>query len=281
MASPLFEPVDPLPPNLQVPSSSPLLLRYLPMPSLRLHQSHYLAEGIGTFILVTTYSLGMMNAGLTSIDGKERKHNLAPMATGFIVTALVLCFGYISGAHFNPSITLAATIAKGIRIEEAISYWLAQIIGGICGGFFAVFLNATRRHLPAPQIYRNEPVYLLAAFGAETIFSAVLATLALHTLYSVQRNMDLYALTYGFSLMSFQYAMQGISGSGYNPAIALGLQLAKFVTAGYVSPILQLWLYWAAPALGAVVAAFVFQMTKPPVKENLKNTIVRHPTSVH
>lgn len=266
MESPLFEPVDSLPAYLQPKPPSPVLLRFVPMAPLHLAQSRYIAEGIGTFILVTTFSLGIMNAGLTSIDGKERKHNLAPMATGFMVTALVLCFGYISDAHFNPSITLAAVIAKGIRVEQAISYWFAQIIGGICGGFFAIFLNATRRHLPAPQIYRNEPVYLLAAFGAETIFSALISTLVLHTVYSTQRNMDLHALTYGFSIMAFQYAMGGISGSAFNPAIALGLQLAKFITAGYVGPILQLWLYWAAPAVGAVVAAFVFQMTKPHVK---------------
>lgn len=265
MITTLYESTEPVRSSVPQETHSPILLRYVPMVSLTASQSRYLAEGVGTFFLVTTYSLGMMNAGLFSIDGKERKHNLAPMATGFVATVLVLCFGYISDAHFNPGVTLAATVAKGIRMEQAITYWLAQIVGGICGGFFAIFLNGTRRHLPAPQIYRNEPVYLLAAFGVETIFSVLLCSLVLHTVYSTQRNMDLYALTYGFGIMAFQYAAGTISGGAFNPSIALGLQLSKFVVAGYVGPLMQLWLYWAAPAVGAVVAAFLAQMTKPHV----------------
>lgn len=268
--STLFEPVEDLPEYLKDRGRRPILLRYVPMFRLTPSQSRFLAEGLGTFIFVTTYSLSSMNSGNISIDGRERTRNLAPVAIGFVMIVLVLCFGYISGAHFNPAFTLAAVLSRALHVEEAISYWLAQVVGCISGGFFAVVLSGTTRRLPAPQIYRNEPTYIFTAFASEAVFTAVLATLLLHTLYSTQRNVELYAFTIGFAMLSAQYAVGNISGGAFNPAVALGLQIAKFVTAGYVAPLMQLWLYWAAPAVGAVVASLVFQMTHPapPPEEN-------------
>lgn len=269
MAIPYFEPVDALPSHLT--RQRPVLLRYVPMFALTREQSRYLSEGLGTFLFVTIVSLSEMNSGTVSIDGKERTRNLAPVGVGFGLAVVILCFGYISDGHFNPALTLAATLAKGIHMEQAISYWTAQVIGGIAGGALGMLLNGTTRHLPAPQIYRNEAGYIFTAFASEAIYTAVLASVMLHVVYSPQRNMELYAMAMGFGVMSAQYAVGTLSGGSFNPAIATGLQLTKLVAAGYVAPIMQLWLYWAAPAVGAVAASLIFQMTHPapPPDENL------------
>lgn len=241
----------------------PVLLRYIPMLTLSRSQSRFITEGMGTFFFTAAYSLSLMNCGVLSLNGKDHTRNLAPLSSGCMLIALVLCFGDISGAHFNPAITLAAVLSSAIHVEEAISYWLAQCVGGIVGGLCGVLLNGATRHLPAPQVYRSGLSFIMVAFASEALFSMILATLVLHTMFSKQRNVELYALTVGFTEIFSQYSVGAISGGAFNPAVALGLQLSKFIAAGYVAPLMQQWLYWAAPAVGAVAASLIFQMTHP------------------
>lgn len=55
---------------------------------------------------------------------------------------------------------------RGMPFEEGLGYWLAQVIGGFLGAGFGIIVNGTTRHLPAPQVFRNTPEYIFAAFIA-------------------------------------------------------------------------------------------------------------------
>lgn len=92
-----------------------------------------LAEGLGTaFLLIGVVGSGIMAAALA--DGNIAIALLAnAIATGCILYAIITTLGPISGAHFNPAVTLAFALRKDITGRDAIAYVAVQIIGGILG----------------------------------------------------------------------------------------------------------------------------------------------------
>jgi glycerol uptake facilitator-like aquaporin len=246
----------------------PFLARQIPLIRLSRYQANFVCEGVGTFVFLLTISLAEMNCGILAIDGKTHTRNLAPIAEGFMLCVLVFMFGYISGGHFNPAVTFAVVLIRGMRLEEAMSYWVAQVIGAFLGAGFGILCNGTTRHLPAPQVVQNTAEYIVSAFIAEGVFTLFLVTVVLHVAYSQQRNNHYYGLAIGMCLLASQYAVGGVSGGAFNPAVATGLQVTKFIAAGYATQLMYLWLYWAAPACGAVGAAFLFQLTHPVPKDD-------------
>lgn len=250
----------------------PFLLQKLPVLKLSTFQAQFLVEGIGTFIFVLTISLAEINCGGASINTNSLKmsthtRNLAPLAIGFILAVIVFCFGYISGGHFNPAITFGVLLIKGIRVELAAAYWMAQCVGSVLGAGFAVLINGSSRHIAAPMVAKNLPQYVFTAFVAEAIFSGVLVTIVLHVAYSKQKNNGFYGMAIGMCVLSAAYAVGGVSGGSFNPAVAFGLQVVKCIT-GNCIPLMHLWLYFSAPAAGAVGASVLFKMTHPPPEES-------------
>lgn len=248
----------------------PFLARNLPLIRLSLYQAKVLCEGVGTFIFLMTISLAEMNCGLSAIDGKTHTRNLAPIAEGFMLCVLIFTFGYVSGGHFNPAVTFSVVMLRGVRIEEAVGYWIAQVVGGFLGAALGIITNGTTRHLPAPQVYVNDAEYIFIAFICEAVFTGFLCSVVLHVAYSQQKSNHYYGLAIGMCLLSSQYAVGGITGGSFNPAVATALQLTKFIAAGYATPLMYLWLYWAAPMVGAVGASFLFKMTHPVPQEDDK-----------
>ena len=253
--------------HTDIEDDRPYLAKRLPLLKLTGYQAKFLAEGIGSFILLMTISLAESNVGNSAINGTTHTRNLAPIAEGFILCVLVFTFAYISGGHFNPAITFGALLIEQIRIEEATAYWIAQCAGGIAGAVYAIIVNGTTRHIPAPQVFKNLPQYVVTAFVAEAIFTGILVTVVLHVAYSSQKNNHYYGLAIGMCFLAAGYAVGGISGGSFNPAVALSLQLVKCVT-GNCIPLMHLWLYWAAPAAGALGASVLFKMTHPQQEES-------------
>ena len=94
------------------------------------------AEALGTgFLVATVVGSGIMAETLTKDTGLALLGNTLP--TGAILVVLITILGPISGAHFNPAISLVFAIKRDLRPQEAGLYMLAQIIGGIAGTFAA------------------------------------------------------------------------------------------------------------------------------------------------
>jgi glycerol uptake facilitator-like aquaporin len=102
------------------------------------------AEWLGTFsLLATVVGSGIMAERLA--DGNSAIALLGnTIPTGAILVVLIVCFGPVSGAHFNPAVTLTFALRKEIEAIHAVFYVLAQILGGIAGVFVAhvMFDNA-------------------------------------------------------------------------------------------------------------------------------------------
>merc|ERR1719498_195936 len=118
-------------------------------------QAKFLVECIGTFVLTMTVFMASVESGPDAINGTTKLRNLAPIAIGFILAVMVFSFGYISGGHFNPAVTLGIMFVNVIRIDQAIAYMIAQTIGAFLGGAFGVLLAGTSPSMPAPEVYQG------------------------------------------------------------------------------------------------------------------------------
>src|SRR5882724_10752476 len=91
----------------------------------------YIAEFIGTFFLVLTI-------GCTVIPGKPGV--IPPLAIGAVLMVMIYAGGHVSGAHFNPAVTLAVWIRGRCDTKDVFPYWGAQVLAGIVAALVAVFL---------------------------------------------------------------------------------------------------------------------------------------------
>src|SRR6476469_1546275 len=102
----------------------------------------YITEFIGTFFLVLTVGCTVIGAGTGVI---------APLAIGAALMVMVYAGGHISGGHYNPAVTLAATIRGRHPVGELLPYWIVQIVGGLLAAAAALFLTSgTAVAAPAP-----------------------------------------------------------------------------------------------------------------------------------
>ena len=92
----------------------------------------YVTEFIGTFFLVFTIGMVVLEPGAGI---------LAPLAIGSALMVMVYACGHISGAHFNPAVTLAIVVRGKCPVGEMVPYWVSQIIGAVVAAFMVMFLK--------------------------------------------------------------------------------------------------------------------------------------------
>src|SRR5512136_3025442 len=112
----------------------------------------YLVEFIGTFFLVFTVGMCVINPGAG---------NLAPLAIGAALMVMVFAGGHISGAHYNPAVTLAVFLRGKCPASDVIPYWIAQIVAGIAAAFVAVYLCGKSG---TPMEIKDVPMAMVAEF---------------------------------------------------------------------------------------------------------------------
>ena len=202
----------------------------------------YLAEFIGTFFLVLTI-------GCTVIPGAAGV--IAPLAIGAALMIMVFASGHISGAHFNPAVTLAVFIRGKCDAKDVLPYWIAQVAAAVAAAFVAMFLVGNSG---TPMEITNLPV----AFAAEFLFTFALAYVVLNVATAKgTANNSFYGLAIGMTVMAGAFSVGSISGGAFNPAVAVGIGLMKLVNLS------QIWLHIAAELVAAVVAALAFKIINP------------------
>ena len=199
----------------------------------------YLTEAIGTFFLVLVI-------GLTG----------NPIAIGCILMVMVYMGGHISGAHYNPAVTLAILIRKGIDAKEALMYILFQIAGAFLAALsFYLIKGNTFAPMPAPDTGMMAPLFI------EIVFTFALALVILNVATSKKtEGNSYYGLAIGFTILAAAFAGGDISGGAYNPAVGIGpIMMDTFIGGSSLS---NLWLYLVGPVVGASLAAVVFSYTE-------------------
>ena len=202
----------------------------------------YLTEFIGTFFLVLTITL----AGST-------ENLLAALAIGSILMSMVYMGGHISGAHYNPAVSLAAMMRGALPSSELLPYWGAQLAGGIVGDLLGNFMG----HSSVP-IAPGENVSVIAALLVEIFFTLALALVVLNVATSKHtEGNSYYGLAIGFTVLAGAVAGGGVSGGAFNPAVGVSLSIGSMIggTGGG-----WIWLYIVGPLIGGALAALVFRM---------------------
>merc|ERR1719201_682660 len=208
------------------------------------------SEFIGTFYLVLT-------AGLNVI-GKST----APV---FSIAASLMCMifalGRVSGAHFNPAVTLAC-LARGIPgfgPREALNYWTVQFVAGACGAMMYTLMEHGKTF----------PLAFGKGFGwghvavAEGIFTALLCYVVLAVAATKKNKTQFFGLAIGSCVTAGGIAIGTVSGGVLNPAVAFGVSLTSLFGGGtfwYCIP------YGFLEILGGSFAAAIFMVTRPSEK---------------
>jgi len=203
----------------------------------------YLTEFVGTFFLV-------LIIGLTVVPGSP----LAPLAIGLGLAALVFMGGPISGAHYNPAVSVALRLQGALPSKDFIPYLVAQVTGGLLAAL-AVFHILGASFMPAPSADAGMVSILLVEFFFT--FMLVLVILNVAVSDAVQGN-SYYGLAIGLTIAAGAAAGGPISGGAFNPAVGLGPALAGVLTgAGFPA---HVWMYLVAPVAGGLAAVPVYSI---------------------
>src|SRR4030095_3316229 len=204
----------------------------------------YIAEFIGTFFLVLTIGCTGVGAGAGVI---------APLAIGAALMVMVFAGGHISGAHYNPAVTLGVLIRGKVNAADVVPYMVAQLAGA------AIAALAVTKFLRAGVAVTPISPNIGPALLAEFLFTFALVYVVLNaaTAEGTSGN-SFYGLAIGMTVMTGAFAVGDISGGAFNPAVALGISILGISSWG------NLWIYLVANFAAAVVAAVVFNMINQP-----------------
>jgi len=183
------------------------------------------------------------------------------IATGAALAALILTFGPISGAHFNPAVTVADAIERGVSWPVAACYVLAQCVGGICGAIAAHLMFG----LPAISLSHH------ARSGSAQVFSEFVATFGLLCVIwgcSRQRSQIVPFAVAAYITAAYWFTS---STSFANPAVTIARSLSD--TFAGIRP-LDVPLFVAAQFAGAIAATLLFRWLVPRLAATAKEILV-------
>ena len=171
-----------------------------------------LVECIGTFFLVLTIGLCVFSMG----DGV-----IAPLAIGFCLMVMVYAGGHVSGAHYNPAVSIAAAIRGALSWKDLVPYWVSQLVGASVAAIIVKQLV---------YVEAGEPNFdLCKLIVAELLFTFALCYVVLHVATSKDNeNNSFYGLAIGSTVMVGAFATAGLCLGAFNPAVAVGLSVMGF-----------------------------------------------------
>jgi len=215
----------------------------------------YVAEMIGTFVLV------LMGCGSAVLVGQ---YIGISFAFGLSVLAMVYAIGGISGCHINPAVSISMLAVGKISAKDAIIYIIAQCAGAIIGAA-ALYWIAIGNPQYSLAYGLGQNGYDAASPGGFSMTSALIAEvlltfiflLVIHGSTSEKAPKGFAGISIGLSLVLIHLVGIPVTGTSVNPARSLGPAIIVGGTA-----LNQLWLFWAAPIIGGLLAAAVWRVLR-------------------
>ena len=236
--------------------TSPVQATPDPQPGLLARLS---AEALGSmFVVVAAVGVGIFsNPGGAPLP--------VALATGLAVTVAMLAFGYVSGGHFNPVITLGNLIAGRIRAVAAVAYVAAQIIGSVVGAALIYFVVTTVPVLtdaraafdvvaPGFGEHASAQTQMAGVLLVEVLGSALIVAVFLGATAGRRALPAMAPFAVGLAMAVLLQLGQVLGNLPFNPARATA-------QAFFSSPwaLEGLWLFWVAPLMGAALAGLAFR----------------------
>ena len=201
----------------------------------------YGAEFVGTFFLVLTIGFTGIAAGPGVIP---------PLAIGSVLMVMIYAGGHVSGAHYNPAVTLAIFLRGRCSAVDVLPYWIAQLAAAVAASSSVLFLKSA-------AAVRLDAVPS-TIFVAEFLFTFGLTYVVLNVATAKNTAGNSYfGLAIGFTVLVGAFAVGDMSGAAFNPAVAVAAMTMGMLAWG------KLWVYLAAEFIGAAAAAMVFKAISP------------------
>ncbi|WP_027391170.1 MIP/aquaporin family protein [Aquimarina latercula] len=208
----------------------------------------YISEAIGTFIMVFC-GTGAMT--INEVTGGDVTHVGIAITWGLIVMAMIYAFGDISGAHFNPAVTIAFAYAKKFQWKEAPKYILSQCIGAIAASSILLFLFPESEFLGGTL-----PSFdALRAFVLEILLTYFLMLVIINVSTGSKEVGMMAGIAIGGVVLLEAMFAGPMTNASMNPARSLGPALLS----GHWE---HQWLYMIAPIVGAILAVLTCRVIK-------------------
>lgn len=202
----------------------------------------FVAEMIGTALIVFVGGLANLSPGAGP---------LAPIAMTAALIALVSAMAGVSGAHFNPAVSLAAVVAGRLPLSRIVPYWAAQLAGTSVAAASVLALKETA---PVPMSPGTG-----GAFSVELVFTCALAFVYLSLSPNPPRGNTLpLGIGVGSVALAGSLSAAPLSGGLFNPA------LASAMTVWGLLPGSALWIYWVSAAVAAPLSVAIFHALHRP-----------------
>lgn len=232
----------------------------------------YLAEFLGTFALLLVGG----GAALFSVPGAlgEARTMIIAFGFGLAVVAGAYAFGDVSGAHFNPAVTLSMALGRKMPLRDVVPYLVAQVAGSIVGiavvlGIASgaqVQLDAAQATALASQCYAGSGAPAGCAFSLASVFLLELSltfvfVLVIHIVTrsgSAARNLA--PLAIGLALTGVILVAVPVDGASINPVRTFAPALLSAIWPSARWALAESWLFWVAPILGGLLATAVDRM---------------------
>jgi aquaporin Z len=217
----------------------------------------YMTELLGTFFLVFTIGCTVVGNGAGA---------LAPLAIGSALMVMVFAGGHISGAHYNPAVTLGVWLRGKCESKDVPGYMMSQVVG-------AMLAASAVKYVKAGAAVSPMSLPLVPAALAEFLFTFALVFVVLNvaTAKGTSGN-SFYGLAIGFTVMTGAFAVGNISGGVFNPAVAVGISMIG------LSAWANIWIYLAAQFAAAFAAAMCFKAVSP--EDNVSKVKMAQPRAV-
>ncbi len=204
------------------------------------------AEGIGTFILVFAGTGAVM---VNQISDGAITHLGISFVFGAVVAALIYGMGHLSGAHFNPAVTLGFWTSGFFPKRRVLPYILAQSLGAIAASTLLLISLGRIGNLGATLPLKGN---WLQSLVLETVLTFILMFVILGSGLDRRAPIGFAGLAIGLTVGLEAAFMGPITGASMNPARSLGPAVVAGIWQDH-------WVYWVAPILGAQLAVLVYR----------------------
>jgi MIP family channel proteins len=213
---------------------------------ISLHRYETLAEAIGTFILVFAGTGAVM---VNEISKGAITHVGISFVFGAIVAALIYAMGHLSGAHFNPAVTLAFWTSGFFPKHRVLPYIIAQSLGAIAASALLIMSLGRVANLGATLPLNGN---WLQSLVLETVLTFILMLVIFGSGLDRRAHIGFAGLAIGLTVGVEAAFMGPITGASMNPARSFGPALVGAIWQYH-------WVYWVGPILGAQLAVIVYR----------------------
>jgi MIP family channel proteins len=221
-------------------------------------QREILAEAVGTFTLVFAGTGAVM---VNAISDGAVTHIGISFVFGAVVAALIYSIGHLSGAHFNPAVTLAFWTSGFFPKRRVIPYILAQCLGAIAASFLLLISLGRIGNLGATLPLNGN---WLQSLVLEFVLTFILMFVILGSGLDRRAHIGFAGLAIGLTVGVEAAFMGPITGASMNPARSLGPALISGIWQHH-------WVYWVAPILGAQFAVIIYRQLSNGFRDFEKN----------